>query len=46
MALSFDEKSFFICILGFNSHGDYKHSNKNISQRNVHLSTTDKTHLK
>ena len=46
IAIRFDEKSFFSTILGFTSGWDYKHYNKYISQKIVHLSSTNKIHLK
>ena len=46
IAIRFDEKSFFITILGFTPGWDYKHYNKNISQKIVNLSNTNKIHLK
>ena len=46
IAIRFDEKSFFITILGFTSGWDYKHYNKYISQKIVNLSNTNKIHLK
>ena len=46
IAVRFDEKSFFSTILGFTSGWDYKHYNKDISQKVVNLSNTKKIHLK
>ena len=46
IAMSFDEKSFFNTILGFNSGWDYKFYNKYTSQKNVNLCSTNKTNLK
>ena len=46
VAIRFDEKSFFITILGFTSGWDYKHCNKYISKKIVNLSSTNKVHLK
>ena len=45
-AIKFDEKSFFSTILGFTTGWDYKHYNKDISQKIVNLSNTNKMHLK
>ena len=41
-AIRFDENSFFSNFLGFFSHWDYKHYNKDISQKFVNLSTIKK----
>ena len=46
IAIRFDEKSFFSTILGFIAGWDYKHYNKYISQKIVHLGSTNKIHLK
>ena len=46
IAISFDEKSFFSTILGFQPHWDYQHYNKYVSQKIVNFSTTNKMHLK
>ena len=46
IAIKFDEKSFFSIILGFIAGWDYKHYNQYLSQKNVNLSSTIKTHLK
>ena len=46
IAIRFDEKSFFSTILGFTPGWDYKHYNKNISQKIVNLGSTNKIHLK
>ena len=45
-AIKFDEKSFFETILGFDSHCENKHFNEYICQTIVHLSNTNKRHLK
>ena len=46
IAIRFDEKSFFSTILGFTPGWDYKHYNKNTSQKVVNLGSTNKIHLK
>ena len=46
IAIRFDEKSFFSTLLGFTPGWDYKHYNKNISQKIVNLGSTNKIHLK
>ena len=46
IAIRFDEKSFFSTILGFTAGWDYKHYNQYLSQKVVHLSSTNKIHLK
>ena len=46
IVITFDEKSFFSSILGFISCGDYKHSNKYISQKIVNSGSRNKIHLK
>ena len=46
IAIRFDENSFFNTVLGFNSGWDYKHYNEYISQKIVHLGSTNKIHLK
>ena len=46
IAIRFDEKSFFSTILGFSAGWDYKHYNQYLSQKIVHLSSTNKIHLK
>ena len=46
IAIRFDEKSFFIFILGFTSGWDYKHYNEYTSQKIVNLGSTNKIHLK
>ena len=45
-AIKFDEKSFFITILGFSSGWDYKHYNGCTRLKIVNLSTRNKIHLK
>ena len=45
IAISFDEKSFFSTIVGFNHGWDYKHYNEYISQKILNLSSTIKIHL-
>ena len=45
-AIRFDEKSFFCNVLGFTSGWDYKHYNKDISQKISNLVRTNKIHLK
>ena len=42
IAITFDEKSFFNTILGFNHGWDYKHYNQYISQKIVNLNNTNK----
>ena len=44
--MRFDEKSFFSTIIGFSHCWDYKHFNEYTSQKIVHLSNTNKIHLK
>ena len=46
IAIRFDDKPFSSTILGFASGWDYKHSNKNISQKIVNLGSTNKIHLR
>ena len=46
IAIRFDEKSFFSTILCFTPGWDYKHYNKNISQKIVNLCNTNKIQLK
>ena len=46
IAIRFDEKSFFSTILGFTAGWDYKQYNQYVIQKIVHLSTTNKIHLK
>ena len=46
IAIEIDEKSFFCKILGFTSGWDYKNYNKNISQKVLNLTSTNKKHLK
>ena len=46
IAIRFDEKSFFITILGFFSGWDYKHYSKYTSQKIVNLGSSNKIHLK
>ena len=46
IAIRFDENSFFCKVLGFTSGWDYKNYNKNISQKILNLSSTNKKHLK
>ena len=46
IAIKFEEKSFFITILGFNPHWDYKQCNEYVSKKNVKLSTIDEVHRK
>ena len=46
IAIRFDEKSFFSTVLGFTPGWDYKHYNKNTSQKIVKLGSTNKIHLK
>ena len=46
IAIRFDEKSFFITVLGFTPGWDYKHYNKYISQKILNLGSTNKIHLK
>ena len=46
MAKRFDEKSFFITVLGFTSGWDYKHYNQYTSQKILNLGSTNKIHLK
>ena len=46
IAIRFDERSFFSTILGFTAGWDYKHYNQYLSQKTVHLSSTNKIHLK
>ena len=46
IAIRFDEKFFFSTILGFTSGWDFKHYNKNTSQKVVNLGSTNKIHLK
>ena len=45
ISIRFDEKSFFSTILDFTSGWDYKHYNKNTSQKVVNLGSTNKIHL-
>ena len=46
IAIRFDEKSFFSTVLGFNPGWDYKHYNKDISQKILNLGRSNKIHLK
>ena len=46
ITIRFDEKSFFITVLGFTPGWDYNHYNKYISQKIVNLGSTNKIHLK
>ena len=46
IAVKFVEYSFFSTILGFTPGWDYKHYNKNTSQKIVNLNSTNKKHLK
>ena len=46
IAIRFDEKSFFSTVLGFTPGWDYKHYKKNVSQKIINLSNTNKIHLK
>ena len=46
IAIRFDEKSFFISVLGFTPGWDYKHYYKYTSQKVVNLGSTNKIHLK
>ena len=46
IAIRFDEKSFFITVLGFTPGWDYKHYNEYTSQKIVNLNSTNKIHLK
>ena len=46
IAVRFDEKSFFITILGFTAGWDYKYHNQYLSQKIVSLSNTNKIDLK
>ena len=46
IAIRFDEKSFFRTILGFTAGWDYKNCNEYLSQKSVHLSSTNRIHLK
>ena len=46
IATKFDEQSFFSSNLGFNSHWDYKHFDKNISREIVNLNIRTKNHSK
>ena len=45
IAIRFDEKLFFSTNLGFTPGWDYKHYNKNTSQKVVNLGSTNKIHL-
>ena len=46
IAKKIDGSSFFSTILGFTPGWEYKHYNKNFSQKIVNLSSTGKIHLK
>ena len=46
IAIRFDEKSFFCNVLGFTPGWDYKHNNKDISQKILNSGSTNKIHLK
>ena len=46
IAIRFDEKSFFSTVLGFIPGWDYKHYNKNTSQKIGNLGSTNKIHFK
>ena len=46
IVIRFDDKSFFINVLGFTPGWDYKHYNKYISQNFLKLGSTNKIHLK
>ena len=46
IAIRFDERSFFNTVLGFTPGWDYKQYNKYTSQKILHLSSTNKIHLK
>ena len=46
IAMRFDEKSFFYCLLEFTPDWEFKHPNKYTSQKVVNLGSTNKIHLK
>ena len=46
IAVRFDEKSFFNTVLCFTPGWDYKQYNKDTSQKNLNLGSTNKIHLK